>query len=340
MVKAGIEEASCRFSHPPAIAVVSVTRRKYGGNVYEEMLADVLSGFFRVEEINAGVRIESKLKYLEAPLVLWRLYKISRKNDFTVIIRGFDAALFLNPKPAKNIVIMHHFDNSARSCFLKPIFSFLGHMACSNLKKAEKIVVVSEFWKNYLKARGFKNISVIHNAFDLEKFNFPREEVELFKEKYCLTHKPIVYIGNCRKDKGVIDAYNALKLLNVHLVTSGRLQVNLPVMNLELNYRNYLNLLKASSAVVALSKFQEGWNRTAHEAMLCGTPVVGFDKGGMKELLESGGQVTCRNSSQIKEKVLYCLEHPEIGEKGREFAKNYSQDKFAREWLELVRSLA
>ena len=45
-------------------------------------------------------------------------------------------------------------------------------------------------------------------------------------------------------------------------------------------------LLQAASVAVTMSKFNEGWCRTAHEAMLCKTPVVGSGMGGMGELLE------------------------------------------------------
>ena len=66
--------------------------------------------------------------------------------------------------------------------------------------------------------------------------------------------------------------------------------INIPVVNLSLNYKEYLCLLKASSVVVTMSKFKEGWCLTAHEAMLCKTPVIGSGKGGMRELLEGGNK--------------------------------------------------
>ena len=56
-----------------------------------------------------------------------------------------------------------------------------------------------------------------------------------------------------------------------------------------------------------MSKFQEGWCRTAHEAMLLKTPVVGSGFGGMSELLEGGGQIICDNFNDLKEKIEYLL---------------------------------
>ena len=137
-----------------------------------------------------------------------------------------------------------------------------------------------------------------------------------FKRRFSSEEKPILYLGNCQRIKGVVEAYEQLKDLKVHLVTSGRKEVDLPILNLNLDYRDYLLLLKSSSVVITMSKFKEGWNRTAHEAMLCKTPVIGSGLGGMKELLEGGNQIICENFSDLKERVSYVLDHPELGETG------------------------
>ena len=85
-----------------------------------------------------------------------------------------------------------------------------------------------------------------------------------------------------------------------------------------------------------MSKFKEGWNRTAHEAMLCKTPVIGSGLGGMRELLEGGGQIICEDFGDLKERVCYVLEHPELGEAGYGFAKQFTVKRFEEEWLNLI----
>ena len=148
--------------------------------------------------------------------------------------------------------------------------------------------------------------------------------------------KSILYLGNCQRIKGVVEAYDRLKDLDVYLVTSGRREVNIPALNLDLDYRDYLLLLKSSSLVITMSKFKEGWNRTAHEAMLCKTPVIGSGLGGMRELLEGGGQTICESFEDLNERVCYVLEHPELGEKGYEFAKQFTVKRFEEGWLNLI----
>jgi glycosyltransferase involved in cell wall biosynthesis len=143
-------------------------------------------------------------------------------------------------------------------------------------------------------------------------------------------------MGNCQRIKGVVEVYEHLKKLDVHLVTSGRKEVDIPTLNLNLDDHDYLLLLRSSSVVITMSKFMEGWNRTAHEAMLCKTPVIGSGLGGMKELLEGGKQIICSDFDELKERVLYALDHHEIGEMGFEFANQFTTKRFNEAWLSVV----
>lgn len=52
------------------ISLIGTTNRNYGGNAYENMIAEVLSKEFDVKFISTGVKIKNKFKYLEAPFVL------------------------------------------------------------------------------------------------------------------------------------------------------------------------------------------------------------------------------------------------------------------------------
>ncbi len=148
---------------------------------------------------------------------------------------------------------------------------------------------------------------------------------------------PIVYIGNCRENKGVVEAYEALKDKGYHLVTSGEPNITLPCPNFNVSYREYLLLLKASSAVVTMSKFREGWCRTAHEAMLCKTPVIGSGTGGMAELLEGGKQFICRNISELPLLVETAISQSQrAGEDGYKYACVLTVELFENSWMNLI----
>lgn len=315
------------------IGWIEVLRKVHGEMAYNHMAQSILSAHYDLDIINAGLDHFKKYLY---PTILSRLCKVSGEKE--IWIRNFDSMLTLpyDRTKGKNIAVIHHIDHSLQPAYLKPSWIAMEKVFYHHLKKINAIVTVSKYWQNYFQERGYRRVYLIYNAFDTDQFHFQTEEILEFKKRFRLEGKPIVYLGNCQRIKGVVEAYEQLKEMDIHLVTSGRKEVNIPALNLDLNYREYLSLLKSSSAAVIMSKFKEGWNRTAHEAMLCKTPVIGSGLGGMKELLEGGSQVICSDFGVLKEKVTYVLDHPELGERGYEFASQFTVRRFNEEWLNLI----
>ncbi len=325
------------------IGWIEIHLRKYGGVVYNEQARAALAKNFEVALVAKEAKTFQKFRYLKIPESLFRLLFLKGEKDFWV--RDFYSVLTMpfDKTKGKNIVMVHHVDFSGFPALTRPIFSIATKFFYYNLKKADAIVTVSEYWKQHFLKKGYTNVYKIYNCFDLLQFEIAQREVEEFKKKYALERKPIVYLGNCQKPKGVVEAYGALQGLNVHLVTSGRRAVKIPALNLEVSHREYLCLLKASSVVLTMSKFKEGWNRTAHEAMLLKTPVIGSGLGGMKELLEGGSQMVCEDFSELKGKVEYLLQNSKLredmGENGYMYAKNFSLERFKNEWLNCIKSI-
>ena len=318
------------------IGWIEVLKKVYGETIYANMAQSVLLKHHHLEIINVG--LDRFRKYLY-PKILYRLCKTSGEKDLW--IRNFDSIITMpyDHTKGRNIVLIHHIDHSFQPAYLKPSWIVLDKLFYSHLKKVDAIITVSKYWQNHFRERGVSKVYLIYNGFDLEQFQFKDEEVLEFKRRFRLHNQPIVYIGNCQRIKGVVEVYQHLKDLDVHLVTSGRKDVVIPALNLNLDHWDYLLLLRASSLVVTMSKFREGWNRTAHEAMLCKTPVIGSGLGGMKELLEGGKQIICKDFGELKEKVYYALERPELGEMGFEFARHFTVEKFNDEWLSVVKRI-
>jgi len=326
------------------IGWLEISKRKYGGVVYNEEARHALKKSFDLETIFFEPKIFKNLKYLRIPESLFYLCFLKGKKDFW--IRDFYSTLTMpfDRTSGKNIVAVHHDDFSGFPIIARPIFKIAQQIFYRNLKKVDAIVAVSEYWRKYFLEKGYKNVYKIYNAFDSAEFDISATEVEDFKKRYNLTQKPIVYLGNCQRAKGVVDAYNELKGLDVYLVTSGRPMVKISAINLNLDYRDYLRLLKASSVVLTMSKFKEGWCRTAHEAMLCKTPVIGSGLGGMSELLEGGKQIICPDIKSLKDKVIFLLNNTEarkkMGEEGYNFAKDFTKEKFQEDWINLINKIS
>jgi len=325
------------------IGWVEISKKRYGGIVYNEAARNALSQDFDLDLIVCEPKYFKNIRYLKIPESLLYLSELEGKKDLW--IRDFYSTITLSfdKTQGKNLVVVHQVDFSTFPLISRPIFFFLKKIFYRNLRKADGIVTVSEYWKNHFLEKGYKNVHKIYNGFDLSNFNISDEEVLEFKKRFDLLGKPIIYLGNCQRAKGVVESYQALKDLDAHLVTSGEQQVKIPAQNFSLEYRDYLKLLKASSVVLTMSKFKEGWCRTAHEAMLLKTPIIGSGLGGMRELLEGGKQIICESFSQLREKVEFLLNHPEIrekmGESGYNFAKDFTLERFEKEWLELIHKI-
>jgi len=324
------------------IGWIKISSRKYGSTLYEEQAKKILDKHFDLEFININSKY-FKRGYFRAPETFLNLSKVEGRKDLWIRDIHTVLTMLFDKTDGKNLVIIHDVNFYLVPLLLKPFFYILERFFYYNLKKIDAIVTVSEYWKNHFSAKGYSNIYKIYNSFDLSDFNFGVKEVLEFKKKYNLFKKPIIYIGNCQKKKGVVEVYNTLKNLDVYLVSSGEQFVKIPSINLNLDYKDYLRLLKASSVTITMSKYKEGWCRVAHEAMLCKTPVIGSGQGGMRELLEGGKQVICSDFDSLQEKVEYLLSNPkirkEIGENGYNFAKNFTIEKFEKEWVDLIKNL-
>lgn len=305
-----------------------------GGLVHDKTVIRVLSKEFDVEIIDVGIKEYRTYMY---PKIVYNLSTVSGEKDLW--IREFDEiiAMPFDKTTGKNMGVVYHIDRSTRPPYLRPFYCLLERVFYKNLWDVDVIVTICQHFKKHFTDKGYRDVRVIYPGFDVSMFNFSNADVESFKRRHNLTGKPIVYIGNCQRAKGVVESYNTLRGMDVHLVTSGEERVKIPAKNLNLNYRDYLLLLKASSVVVTMSKFIEGWLLTAHEAMLCKTPVVGSP--GLREILEGGEQIVCDDFSKLRENVEYLIERPEVGERGYDYVKQFTYERFEREWIGLIKEI-
>jgi|Deesub1362A_J573_1020465.scaffolds.fasta_scaffold00550_20 glycosyltransferase involved in cell wall biosynthesis len=98
-----------------------------------------------------------------------------------------------------------------------------------------------------------------------------------------------------------------------------------------------------SCCVLVLPSVSEGLGRVLIEAMACGKPVIASRVGGIPEVVQDGVTgflITPGDVNTLAEKLLWLLTHPRearvMGERGREFAKNFfSTQEYIRRYEEL-----
>ncbi|MEG6549724.1 glycosyltransferase family 4 protein [Desulfocurvibacter africanus] len=319
------------------ITMFSTADPQYGGSRYEQMVSDVLSERHNVSVYDVRPRF---MRFAQRPQVMlrtvWR--ELGCRTD--VFVRNELSTISMADwgRTRLNVSIMHHFDpRIGPSRLLSNMFEKALMM---NLKKCDRVIAVSEFWRDHLRNQGVENCTVIHNAFNVQDYDITEEEKFRFMDKHGLRGKPIIYIGNCQRLKGVVIAYEALSSMDAHFVTSGLKDVELPCLHLTLDHREYKTLLAVSSVCVLMSIILEGWNRTAHEAMLCKTPVVGSGAGGMRELLAGGGQLVCSRPEDLPSAVEYAMRNRDrLGDAGYAFAARFTTQRFRDAWEGLMHEL-
>lgn len=306
-----------------------------GGNAYDYFAAMALTSDFKVTMDKASV-----IKADENLFNYWWRMKTHTPAADLIIKEPYPVVFGTKNKSGKTIAMIHHIDDDLEKKSIKHKWFF--KRLKKKLPEMDLVVTVSGFWERYLLQIGCSKVKVIYNSFEPKDYFISEEEVTNFKAKYFFDERPIIYIGNAHRQKGVYEVWGALKNLNYQLVMTGSENhaADLPVKFLTLNHREYITLLHASDAVITLSNMTEGWNRIAHEAMLCKTPVIGSGKGGMKELLTQGGQQIVVDNNELKTKLESALTNKKnFGEMGYEFVSRFDKDYFNREWNNTVHKL-
>ncbi|MBS1765449.1 MAG: glycosyltransferase [Bacteroidetes bacterium] len=311
--------------------ITSVTK---GGNTYNHYALMALSQCYDVSFDKSTVKYKNQsfLNYF-----FKNQFNIA-KADVT-IKEIYPAAVAKLNQRSKNVALIHHIDEnfSGQTFAHKMFFKLLS----KKLPEMDLVIVVSEYWREQMQKLGCKNIQIIYNSFNPEDYEISETKISSFRQKFKLTEKPIIYIGNAHRQKGVYDTYEALKTLDVQLIMTGanNKAEDIPVRFLSLNKEDYVMLLHASSVVVLMSKLNEGWNRVAHEALLCKTPVIGSGIGGMHELLTKSGQIIT-TKDDLKDNVISTLQSGKIrSEKGYEFVKQFDMNYFNTSWQTTIKNL-
>ena len=228
-------------------------------------------------------------------------YFFNSSKDKIKILYQFPLIPFLTPfyKKDKLIILLHHVDYKTNS-LKNNIGDFFGFVVLNFYPRNIKIVVVSEIWRDFLKKRGFKNITVIRNC-------FPNKLAKRVKE--ISNTNPTIkkrgfksfYLGGASSAKGWIDCASKIRKYfpNASLWISS--QYNLFLNNKEKSllkkyrielrilksYSEYLDNLSQTDCCIFNSNFKEGWNRTLLEASLvCQGVIFAKEIGGMKDVIK------------------------------------------------------
>ena len=307
-----------------------------GGNAYDVHAATVIAKDFNFDVSSAAI-----LKNGESLIKYWHRMRTATPKANVVIREPYPIVFGSRSKAIKYVGMIHHIDDKLGNSSLKHVWYF--DRLKRRLKKLDLVVTVSSYWRDYLESLGCKNVKVIYNAFDPEHYTVTETAINDFRKKHNIpSGLPLIYAGNASRQKGIYDVYDALKDKGYHLLMSGSQNQasDLPVQYLHLDRSDYISMLHACDLVITMSKMTEGWNRIAHEALLCGTPVIGSGIGGMKELLNGAGQqivIDPKNLLPAVEEVLHRSSW--YAENGKKFTMQFDMNYFRNEWKQTLEQL-
>ncbi len=305
-----------------------LTQGANGGNSYDFQASQVLKGMF-------NVRIDASSVYTEADNIMTYWLRLSKyKSKATIQVMEPYPIVFGQSNNNFKVAIIHHIETELMISSVKHRWFY--KRLIKRLSSMDKVVTVSKFWENYLRENGCNNLVTIYNSFNPSDYEFTEDELNEFCTRHGFSKtKPLVYIGNAGNRKGVHQVYDRLKHQDFELVmTGGRNDAkDIPVKYLNLSATDYRKLLASCNVVLAMSRMMEGWNRIAHEAMLCKVPVVGSGQGGMMELLVGGQQIVCTDHNNLIEKINQAIARKkDLGNLGYLFVKRFDLSYFKNSW--------
>ena len=223
---------------------------------------------------------------------------------------------------------------------------------------ADIYIVASKSNENLMKKLKVKNIRLLANGVDIDKFKFnSKNRIE----------KNILFVGRFEKRKGLHVLIDSLKYLSqkVHLIIIGphyndeyaaEILRRINEINNEtehfieylgsINHEKLVEYLQKTSMMVCPS-LSEDFGMVVIEAMSCGTPVIASCTGGLIDIITDGDTgilFQTSNSNELAQKIEYLNENKDIrgkiGKNGREkVEKNFSWYIIVQKLLKIYKTL-
>lgn len=230
-----------------------------------------------------------------------------------------------------------------------------------NASCVNRNVAISKYIQDILYKKGIKNVNLIYNGIDLNKYNPELVDVKL----ECPHHKSNIIgkISNFLPPKDHTTFVETAKLvLQKYPETKFALVGDGPTRPKVEDYAKVLGIMESlmftgmqedvyrvikGCNFTVLSSLHEGFGNVICEAMALKKPVIATNVGGIPEIVkdgENGFLVPRKNPTAMAEKILFLIEHSEevtrLGENARKLIEQkFTMDRWAREVRELFLSV-
>jgi len=246
----------------------------------------------------------------------------------------------------KRIVISTH------SIYSFPEEGLYRKFATLILKNANCVLTLSKQAVNEIVSLGISKSKVKNFTYwiDLEKFKrIDNAKVKLsWEDKFISKRKNlliVLFVGRLVLEKGVEQLLNSVKMWNknikLKIIGSGPLETKVRETALKLSNLEYIEGIDSkglplyysgSDLLIVPSVSEEGFGRVILEALACGTPVIGSNRGAISEAMDDTvGKIISVYPENIKNAVYYYYksrnELNKLAKNCRNFAeRRYSED--------------
>lgn len=282
----------------PQIKYISHGEQITGGYLHEQFLAKNLAEALNLALVESRQWALFEEKKAHFNLLKWAFQESDSYIQISVSRLAIPIILKNLFSSRKTIIVWHYFDSKdGKSKFLRRYYNWLVRLSLFIPSKKLAFVAVAPYWKQFFE-----------EEFKLKKvFYFPN----LFnKNEYVLPQK---FVNKKQIHLGQVSFKNSAELFLLAELLHARgyqcyLSTNNPKMVYQSKYyeviyfekhSDYIQKMASSAYTIAMPSIAEGWNRVAHESLLVGTQVIGFNKGGLGDLLRGA------NALMIGTKPIY-----------------------------------
>ncbi|MFH0894470.1 MAG: glycosyltransferase family 4 protein [Bacteroidota bacterium] len=279
----------------------------------------------------------------------------------SVCPRSYSEDVEMDPKVWECLHISHLMEMSDQFDLIHNNFDFLP-LTYSRLIKTPMVTTIHGFssqkilsvYKKYNSSSHYVSISNSDRSSELDYVATVYNGINTSGFSFCAKPKEyLLYFGRIHPEKGTAEAIQIAKQSGRKLIISGLIQHQ---EYFDKEIKPFINdddivyvgnsgpeerdkLLGEAYALLHPISFEEPFGLSVAEAMLCGTPVIAFNKGSMPELIRDGETGFLVNT--IEEAVGVISKIKSID---RNFCKEYAVSKFSRQkmidgYLEVYRKI-
>lgn len=307
---------------PFTLTYIAHGQAKTGGYYFEKNLIQHLS-----QSLNTKVNYHRSTQNYEGIIgfiKLWFYGLVHTKAGCNITVQRLFVPVFLKAllHKAKVLLVWHHYDKrEPRSLFYHLNARVVLYVLKLNLPQV-KVVVVSKFWQNWFIAQGVnpQRLVIYPNLFEVKQFETYANQAK---------HTQQVYLGqySAKCSNEIFEIASQLNKLGYHCFFSSPISIQAPAnAPYEIKCLSKLHLYESIAKctyAVMFSKFNEGWNRSAHESVLCGLTLIAKPSGGLTQLVTEAGMFLVNGV----EEAIQIIQQNKLAVVNPFFIQNYNQTK-------------